>query len=384
MARTENHATEDSSAQRVATESSAAEKGITPGCGPIVLLGSGETAPGAQRIYHDLFVRMAAPIRFAVLETPAGFEPNSAQVAGAVAAFIEKRLQNFRPAVTVVPARKRGTAFSPDDAEILTPLYGANVLFMGPGSPTYAVRQLQHSRAWQLMQARHRLGAALIFASAATLALSRWTLPIYEIYKVGEDLHWKSGLDLFGAFGLPLTVVPHWNNTDGGAGLDTSRCYIGAERFAALRALLPAEAAAMPILGLDEQTALVIEPEQGICRVKGVGGVTLLAGEQERRWSTGAEFALTELGAFHLPPAGGGLSPAIWADALQGHAAVTAEALSRPTPDVTVLALVQARAVARAAREWSTADSIRRQLEALGWQVNDTPAGATLDWLGRQ
>jgi cysteinyl-tRNA synthetase len=63
---------------------------------------------------------------------------------------------------------------------------------------------------------------------------------------------------------------------------------------------------------------------------------------------------------------------------------VTEEALSRPTPDVTVLALVQARAVARAAREWSTADSIRRQLEELGWQVNDTPAGATLDWLGRQ
>jgi hypothetical protein len=140
----------------------------------------------------------------------------------------------------------------------------------------------------------------------------------------------------------------------------------------------------MPILGLDEQTALVIEPEQGICRVKGVGGVTLLAGEQERRWSTGAEFALTALGAFQVPHAGAGLSPAIWADALQGHAAVTEEALSRPTPDVTVLALVQARAVARAAREWSTADSIRRQLEELGWQVNDTPAGATLDWLGRQ
>ena len=49
--------------------------------GMILLLGSGETAPGAQKIYHWLFSRIREQtgdgIRVAVLETPAGFEPNS-------------------------------------------------------------------------------------------------------------------------------------------------------------------------------------------------------------------------------------------------------------------------------------------------------------------
>jgi len=52
----------------------------------------------------------------------------------------------------------------------------------------------------------------LIFASAAAIAVSRHALPVYEIFKVGEDLHWKLGLDLFGQYGLDLTIVTQWNN----------------------------------------------------------------------------------------------------------------------------------------------------------------------------
>ena len=55
--------------------------------------------------------------------------------------FLKMRLQNYNPIVDVVPARKRGTPFSPDDPNILRPLLQANIIFMGPGSPTYAVRQ---------------------------------------------------------------------------------------------------------------------------------------------------------------------------------------------------------------------------------------------------
>ena len=105
---------------------------------------------------------------------------------------------------------------------------------MGPGSPTYTVRQLQDSLLWHTLRAANRQGAALFMASAATLAFSRQTMPIYEIYKVGEDLHWKPGLDFFGDFGLPIIFVSHWNNKDGGEALDTSRCYIGQARFGAL------------------------------------------------------------------------------------------------------------------------------------------------------
>ena len=113
------------------------------------------------------------------------------------------------------------------DWETLAPLMDSNLIFMGPGSPSYTVRQLQGSLAWDLIRARHRLGAALALASAATVAMGAWAIPVYEIFKVGEDPHWKPGLDLLGDFGLHCVVVPHWNNTEGGQDVDTGRCFIG-------------------------------------------------------------------------------------------------------------------------------------------------------------
>jgi hypothetical protein len=80
---------------------------------------------------------------------------------------------------------------------------------------------------------------------------------VYAIYKVGEDLRWLPGLDLFQDIGLNLTVVPHWNDTEGGARLDTSHRYMGAERFGYLRRMIPGETT---ILGIDEHMACVLDP----------------------------------------------------------------------------------------------------------------------------
>ena len=159
--------------------------------GLIVLFGSGETSASSGKTYEVVAQKTADRLVIAVLETPAGFEPNSPQVAGKVGEFIARRLQNYNPQIDIVPARKKGTAFSPDDPGILQSLVNANWLFLGPGSPTYAVRQLQDSLAWQMLLAQHRLGAALLLASAATIAVGASTLPVYEIYKVGQDLHWQ-------------------------------------------------------------------------------------------------------------------------------------------------------------------------------------------------
>ena len=73
--------------------------------GPIVLLGSGETSPNIRRVYDDLFHRFVPPVNVSILETPAGFEPNSDYVAGQIGAYLEKHLQNHRPAVSIIPAR---------------------------------------------------------------------------------------------------------------------------------------------------------------------------------------------------------------------------------------------------------------------------------------
>ncbi len=203
---------------------------MTPG--NLAFLGSGETSLAGGRIFEQLARQISQPLRIAILETPAGFELNSAQVAGKVADFLRTRLGNYRPQVDVIAARKKGSGFSPDDPEICAPLLNANMIFMGPGSPTYAINQLKGSLAWNLIRGRHRLGATLIFASAATIAVGGYGLPVYEIYKVGQDVHTVEGLDLFADFQTELSIVPHWNNSEGGADLDTSRCFIGMDRFA--------------------------------------------------------------------------------------------------------------------------------------------------------
>src|ERR1041384_2159657 len=155
--------------------------------GQIAFLGSGETSLAGGRIFEALARNIHEPLRIALMETPAGFELNSAQVVGKVGEFMRPGLQNYNPVIDVIPARKRNSAFSPDDPEIVKPLLYANIIFMGPGSPTYAIRNLKDSLAWDVIRARHRLGATLIFASAATISIGAHALPVYEVYKVRSE-----------------------------------------------------------------------------------------------------------------------------------------------------------------------------------------------------
>lgn len=342
-----------------------------PSPGMIVLLGSGETAASAQAVYHAVMTRFSPPVQVAVLETPAGFELNSDRVAERVADYVREHLQNFKPGISVIPARRRGTPLSPDEPAVLEPLLHADVIFFGPGSPTYAVQQLRGSLAWQMIQARHSLGAALIMASAATVAISAQSIPVYEIYKVGQDVHWQTGLNFFGARGLDLTFVPHWDNNEGGADIDTSRCWMGLKRFARLRAMLPPDAT---IVGIDEHTALLVDCQSDLCRVMGRSGVTLVRGEEETRWTDGQEFSLHALGTCRMPPPGYNIAPPVWSRVVQAHESAQTE----PSPSEEVMALVQERELARARKDWPAADTLRQRIQALGWQVKDTAQGSEL------
>lgn len=340
--------------------------------GPVVLFGSGEISPRGGQIWEAIARRLPASPQIAILETPAGFELNSAQVAGRIADFLQVRLQNYRPHVTVVPARKRGTPFSPDNPAITAPILDADLIFLGPGSPTYAVRQLRDSLAWQRVVACQRLGSALVLASAAVIAISALALPVYEIYKVGEDPHWHPGLDFFAPYGLSLVFVSHWNNTEGGAELDTSRCFVGQERFAYLLTLLPPQTT---VVGIDEQTALVMDIQAGRGQVLGLGRVTLIASGREQYFGSGTDFPLRELGPFSIPDPAIGIPPAVWAEA---QAARRRSEITARLP-AEVFTLVEARQAARAAKDWAAADRLRERIAELGWRVIDTPAGPRLE-----
>lgn len=345
-----------------------------PSPGLIVLFGSGETSANGQKVFDWLLRQAPAPVRVAILETPAGFELNSDRVAGRIADFLRQRLQNYEPRVAVLPARKRDAPFGTESPEVVAPLLESNVIFLGPGSPTYAVRQLHDSLAWHALLARHRTGAAVALASAATIAASRYALPVYEIYKVGEDLHWRAGLDFLGSYGLPLVFIPHWNNNDGGSELDTSRCFMGQERFERLLELLPAPAT---IVGIDEHSALALDLAAGVCRVLGRGGVTVLRAGRSQTFAHGKGFALGELGPFRpLADAAADIPPQVWQQATASLAESAATDGAGATAEV--LALLAEREDARSRRDWARADALRDQLTALGWQIQDTPEGPQL------
>lgn len=338
--------------------------------GQIAFLGSGETSLAGGRIFEALARTVNGPLRIALMETPAGFELNSAQVVGRVGDFMQTRLQNYKPVVDVIPARKKDSAFSPDDPEIVKPLLYANMIFMGPGSPTYAIRQLKDTLTWDVIRARHRLGATLIFASAATISIGAHALPVYEIYKVGQDVHMVDGLDLFSDFGLHVSFIPHWNNADGGVDLDTSRCFIGMDRFAEWRKLVPSD---NETIGLDEHTGLIMDFEADLCEVSGVSSVSLVREGNPEMFPAGSKFPVSELGEYHIPdPIEKGIPPHVW------EMCMNAPALDEEQPSEQVVALVQQRLLARASKSWAESDKLRDEISALGWTVQDSKDGYKL------
>lgn len=360
--------------------------------GPIALFGSGEISPRTRKVYEYIFQRLPKSPKVSLLETPAGFELNSRQVIGRVGDFLSHRFQNYDPQIEIVPARRRGSYYSPDNPEILTPLLDADLIFMGPGSPTYTVHQLQNSIAWQMLIAHHCLGGAIALASAATIAVSRYSLPVYEIYKVGEDLHWKKGLDLFGLYNMQLALIPHWNNNDGGDELDTSRCFMGEPRFNPLLNLLPE---VITVIGIDELTGLIIEPASCECHVIGKGGVTILCSDKidinasqvdtlvkdnasaTHNYQDGDTFPLSEIGSINLFDPVTVLPSDVWNQMLQAKNNPGIED-EDSAPPKKVTDLVNKREKARLEKDWEASDYLREEIRELGWEISDTPNGPRL------
>jgi cyanophycinase-like exopeptidase len=339
--------------------------------GKVVLISSGETSQTGGLIFRNIAASQPKGLRIAILETPAGFELNSAAVARRVADSMTLRMGDFAPRIDVLPARRRGTPDSPDSPGVVEGVASADWIYMGAGSPTYAVRQLRGSPAWEALLASWQQGAGLIMASAAAVAMGKFTLPVYEIFKVGEDPEWKPGLDLFGLLGWRLAVVSHWNNAEGGVELDTSRCFIGRERFDVLRRALPPGAA---VLGLDEHTSAILDWESGKGSVAGKGTVTILRNGLESIHPAGGEFPLAELGEYRIPDEPFGVGREMWERIRVRRAAGETE----PLPPPEAVALMQDRERIRKEGDYANADILRKEIERLGWKVTDTPQGPVL------
>jgi hypothetical protein len=266
-------------------------------------------------------------------------------------------------------------------------------VFSGPGSPTYALRQWRALGMGDVLAGVVQRGGVLVLASAAAVTAGLLSIPVYEVYKVGQAPYWEDGLDVLGRLGLRATVVPHFNNAEGGTH-DTSCCWIGQRRLDGLRQEQPD----LPVIGIDEHTALVLDPATGRATVHGQGGLHLLVGDDRSDHPAGSELDLAAAigttasvtAVATAAPAVPGLEEALHAQdaaavvsALAAGADVahaTALAGLEPvlrrgwqTPDVELL--VQARAQARGDKQWALSDLLRDGLAALGFAVEDTADG---------
>jgi len=238
----------------------------------IAVFGSGEMSPTGRKIHEYLVKDLPPPVKIAMLETPTGFEQNPHHWYEKLEEMMLVGLQNYKPIITKVAALRREGPNNTNDELILKPLLEAAYLHTGAGSPSYAAKHLKDTLAFRYLSDAVHKKVPISFASATAVALSQYLLPVYEIYKVGEDLHWKEGLNFLKQWGFNITFIPHWNNTEGGKYVDTSRCYMGKERFEKLLKILPGPTT---ILGIDEQTACIFDLNKKEIKLMGNGGITI-------------------------------------------------------------------------------------------------------------
>jgi hypothetical protein len=275
--------------------------------GTVTLMGSGELTRPMSKVHRRVASAIRGRARAAILDTPAGFELNADEIAERACAYVTEYVGL---PCSVASFRSSQSATTQEIESTLRKLTRAQYIFAGPGSPTYAVRNWRNTPVFDLVARRIHEGAHLVLASAAAIAVGRYTLPVYEIYKVGEDPHWVQGLDLLAPYGLELAIVSHWNNAEGGT-FDTRYCYMGQPRFDLMERLLPDSTT---VLGIDEYTACIIDLGAGECWVMGAGEVTVRRAGQESKFEAGTSFSLDLLRG---PSAHGETAPkpALWPEA---------------------------------------------------------------------
>ncbi len=261
----------------------------------LTLMGSGETAPTMVKVHREVVGRLGVAARAALLDTPYGFQENASELA-------QKAVQYFAESVVTELSVAGLTRIVGGDPVALERgfnlLRASTYVFAGPGSPTYALHQWTGSPLHTILADKLRTGGAVTFASAAALTLGRVTVPVYEIYKAGEEPHWLDGLDVLGSIGLPVALIPHYDNAEGGHH-DTRFCYLGERRLRMLEAVLPE---GHHVLGVDEHTAVILDLDADTAAVVGRGVVSVRHGGSTVTYPAGT---VVPIDALRFPGAAG-------------------------------------------------------------------------------
>jgi len=258
----------------------------------LAIMGSGETAPTMVTTHRRLTALLPSPVQAVVLDTPYGFQENAPELALRAVEYFKTSINVDLQVAGLVRMKDTHIAADPVETERgLRRLADADYVFAGPGSPTYALRQWSATTVATLLADKLRTGGIVVFASAAALTLGRATVPVYEIYKVGENVRRLDGLDLLSVIGINAAVIPHYDNAEG-ANHDTRFCYLGEARLVMFESMLDDDTF---VLGVDEHTGLVIDLDSQIATVVGNGTVTVRLRGQSHVFATGATLSLEYL-----------------------------------------------------------------------------------------
>jgi len=264
----------------------------------LVIIGSGETSPTMVTVHRDLLARLGVRRpRALLLATPYAFQENAVSVSARAQRYFAGSV-GLDVGVTAGTSDNAGPEMAPPMLEEHAPgreaadISSADWVFAGPGSPSYAIAHWQAGPVAGALRERILAGRGLtVLASAAAATAGEFALPVYEIYKAGGAPRWLAGLDLMGALGLKVAVIPHYDNTEGGH-YDTRYCYLGERRLAVMERELPAGAA---VLGVDEHTAVLIDVATSDVEIRGRGGITVRRAGQSVIVPSGARLTVAEL-----------------------------------------------------------------------------------------
>lgn len=344
-----------------------------------------------------------------VLDTPFGFQENANELTTRLQEYFS---QSVGHDIDIASLRSADVSAS-DVAQAISQVRQASWVFAGPGSPSYTLKVWKETGLAPHFDEVLTRGS-IVLASAAALTAGTHTVPVYEIYKVGEEPYWNSGLNILGRHtGLNAVVIPHFDNAEGG-NHDTRFCYMGERRLRMLESQLPDD---IFILGVDEHTGVSFDLDTREVQVFGRGSLTVRKGEHIWQVTTGNSTTIEEIAehggvARVIPTTDDAFAPQVEqveelletgnvlaaVDALLEldelnrdvetratvHALITRLGHIAASPRVDfqavvgpfIEALLQARNAARAGGRWDEADAIRDQLTSLHVSIKDSADGS--------
>jgi len=230
--------------------------------GRIALVGSGEYLPSM----HDTeaWLLEDRPRRYVQLATAAA--PEGAAVLQRWHELGAKAAQRLDAEQVVVDVRKRPDA---DEQRWVDAVRGAGLIYLSGGNPGYLARTLAGSRLWSAIEAEWRAGASLAGCSAGAMALAGY---------VPDFRHPRSG----GEAGLgvvpDIRVLPHFDRYT---------------RWMPDFALRPLVTDGAQVLGIDEETALIGEPNgTPVWTFRPRGRQSVWRIEQDRRYRVNSPLEL--------------------------------------------------------------------------------------------